>query len=96
MDKAIEILSDWVRKTEQYLGILIERRDVQKHWSEAEGKSDFYTPRYLETKLQVETLERGISEVENALKLLTPCIDPTESPSVAAADTSSLRRYKSE
>lgn len=76
MNKAIELLNDWVQEKEKYLIILIERRDSEKGWSEKDSHKDCYTPKYLLTKGQVEALEIGIKECKQALKYL--CSVPTE------------------
>lgn len=78
MNKAIELISEWIEEQEKCLVTLIERRDLQKHWSEFEEKSWYFLPRYLETKEQVERLERDIAECQQAFIVLNYYFEPTE------------------
>jgi hypothetical protein len=70
INKAILLLSEWLETKRKYLLILIERRDSEGSWAKVEEKSAFYTPKYNETRNQVEILESEISECEQALTLL--------------------------
>jgi hypothetical protein len=80
MNKAVELISEWIEEKEKYLVILIERRDSEEKWSKVKEKSDYYLPMYLETKAQVETLEREIAECQQAFIVLDSCIVTTELP----------------
>lgn len=71
LTKPFRLLTDWIAEKEDYLTILIERMGYQKKWSECDdpAKVEYFTPEYLLTKEQVETLQQEISECRHALQV---------------------------
>lgn len=69
--KPLQLLHQWLTEKEDYLLLLTERMLVQKKWvyGDDQARAEYYKPKYLLTKDQVETLQFEIQEVREALKV---------------------------
>ncbi|MEK3674623.1 hypothetical protein [Paenibacillus sp. FSL R10-2771] len=69
MNKAIEILTDWIYVHEKRLEILKDLDDTQKYWitNGDAAQINYYTAKNQNTQKEIEELIKGISECKQAL-----------------------------
>lgn len=74
MNKAIEIINQWIEEETKYLDVLRGRRETELHWSinGNEKQRTYYKTKYEATKAQFDQLKIELAECQQALKELLP------------------------
>jgi hypothetical protein len=74
VNKAIEIINQWIEEKTKHLDILRGRRERELHWSIKgdEKQRIYYKPKYEATKAQFDQLKIELAECHQALKELLP------------------------